>query len=160
MAKLVKVYTSLGHRANRTIKTYVDRTPVLLSFDKDCITEVSEDIVVLLLGNDPSLSIFDKEFEKSLKKKVEEESKVDVSLQQKIILLEKENEDLKKEIEALKGSKVEVDDNKISKGDLEKMNVAELKAVAEESKLPKEAWEKLNKKDLIDYLFSELNKEE
>jgi hypothetical protein len=159
MAKLVKVYTSLGHRANRTIKTYVDSNPVLLSFDKDCITEVSEDIVVLLLGNDPSFSIFDKEFEKSLKKKVEEESKVDISLKERIIFLEKENEDLKKEIEALKG-KVEVDDNKISKGDLEKMNVAELKAVAEESKLPKEAWEKLNKKDLIDYLFSELNKEE
>lgn len=196
MAKLVKIYTSLEHRSNKTVKSYIDGKPIMIDFNKDRVAEVSEDILVELMKNDPSIEIVDKEVAAKIGKEQDPDGAKVKEMIPRIGNLEasnaalketneklvnineglvEENEKLKAKNEELKTLLVEAgvefaeegeeeleskdEDSKITKFQLQKMKIEELKEAAKEAELPEEAWKDLTKKDLVEYLFAQLNKE-
>lgn len=195
MAKLVKIYTSLEHRSNKTVKSYIDGKPIMIDFNKDRVAEVSEDILVELMKNDSSIEIVDKEVAAKIGKEQDPDgAKVKEMIprignleasnaalketNEKLVNTNKdlveENEKLKAKNEELKALLVEAgiefteeeeeveskdEESKITKFQLQKMKIEELKEAAKEAELPEEAWKDLTKKDLVEYLFAQLNKE-
>jgi hypothetical protein len=157
---MVKIQSSKSSRANDSIKFGIGEKMINVSFDENRCAEVSEDIVIDLLKGDSSLSILDKEVETELLKKevdeTEELKKQIVILEETIVKLEKENTEYKIKIEDL-GGDTTLSDAKVSKSDLKKMTVEDLKSLAKEASLLEAEYVTLKKNELVNYLFDKMN---
>lgn len=175
MANLIKIHSTLGHRANKTVKTYAKGKPVFIKFDEGVIAEISEDILIEIFQADPSLEVVDKEVEQRLRPESEVSSEVIVTLtkengslrgnivnyKSQIAELIEENENLKAQIIELGAEPVETDvEDKVSRYKLQMMKVEELQDAAKEAGLPSEEYLGLTKKKLVDYLLEKLNVKE
>lgn len=123
---MTKIKTNLSSSYNKTISFGVNGKMIEVSFNQDGESEIDDSIVDDLLKIHYTQL---EEIKSSPKKKLKEESEL--------------NE--KKETE---------EDNQKSEviNSLKEMSFNELKNMAEQAKLPKKQWDKLNQEDLIIYL--------
>lgn len=173
MAKLVQVYSSNKSRANKYVKVGINDKMIKIYYNEDCITEVSEDVLIELLQIDPTLEVVNKEVAKQVRLekdadgvKIEELNQKIASLEGNVVRLKETNEKLVLENEQLKATIAEMGGNipiptdtegNVTKDDLTAMGVKDLRAAAKESGFPEEEWIELKKNDLIDYLYKKMN---
>lgn len=155
---LIKIYSEKQSRKNSRTNVFIGGQKIVLSWDKDCTTEIEEDLLMELLKIDSSVRIADKKIEK----KIQDSQVTPEELSKKLTELENENNKLKKEIGILKE-----ENNKLKEAltnpeetleeTLGGMKLKELQDVAKEAKLPEEEWEKFkSKKDITEYLLDKL----
>lgn len=171
MSKKITIFTSKPHRANQTVATIIGD----ISFDSNLKAIIDFDDYETLKAKDPSIftdetvedmsNMTSEDYKAKYEKLLEEKGSSDneIKLNKELDAAKKEIEDLKEQVqvlaamnEELKGGKeekpeAEKEDEKPSV-DLSRLNKADLQDIARATGVKKQAWEKLNKEDLIKFI--------
>lgn len=157
------IKTSKAHRRNLPLITIIG----LIQFNENLEAEIEDDKVDELLESDDSISLVEEDFKvdtTDLDNKDDEDKDEgnqqsnddNTSLDNQEITNSSTIENQTPNPQDITGSQVEgkkeAIDDQVVIDELNKMTVADLKALAVSQNLPEDEWKKLNKPDLVEYL--------